>query len=402
MRVKSIVTAIGVASATAGCALVACTDPLDRSVSTQLPAPPTLIVGDSAECRNCSLDLRLRANLGRTDGSLAPTSSSGIVRTRQGRMFIAPIARAGLVAAYDGTGRLVDTIRVASTDDEVELHAADSAGALYFNVNGELLVLDPSTPDSESRQLMRLPSQATRIIPLSGGEAIAIATTEPTRPNGGSSVSLYSRTGALRARLDRQSSSSSREPAQPAPPIIAPSASGGLWVGHALSNVIDLYDERGALQRRLVRRSAVFDSLNGSILVGDAAREIALPRLVAIVEDERGRLWTMTTYPRAAARSASRHSLTVSESLQRHEQLFATVIEVIDPMRGRLVQSALCPGWFMVFLDSRIVAALRSTAEERYSVEAWAIEASRLDAEQPSVTAREGDGLHACRQWLTP
>lgn len=150
-----------------------------------------------------------------------------------------------------------------------------------------------------------------------------------------------------------------------------PSTAGRFWAGQRLNYIIEEWTADGEKTRELVRRASWFPHRSEpytSIAEGPA------PQLRKLLQDESGRLWTLSAIPDERWRStvvegepdAHGNRLSVLDPHRWND----SVIEVIDPNRGEVVASLRLDPYFAFLLDPGYVALSRVT-DDNSVVEVW-------------------------------
>lgn len=145
---------------------------------------------------------------------------------------------------------------------------------------------------------------------------------------------------------------------------IARSADGRLWSAHLLEYLLEVWTPAGELEAVLLRDAPWFPPAETSTAI--TATVAPQPMLTSLVEDEAGLLWVTVRIPDRDWRRGLGETVDTPEgaSARRgdHQQLFDTVVEVIDPATLRVVRTArfdafvwlLSPGELVGFRESPI------------------------------------------------
>lgn len=121
---------------------------------------------------------------------------------------------------------------------------------------------------------------------------------------------------------------------------------GTVWSAHYSKYQVDLWNPAtGGKLRSLVRNAEWFpEHVQGS---RTNPEEAALPRIIGVAEDERGRLWIMISvasdgWPAGLVKTADDAHPELGEYTLPNDldNVFDTVVEVIDPVAGRVIASA--------------------------------------------------------------
>lgn len=354
---------------------------------------PTRTIDIRPTCGECSLALVKEAVIGTDSGGPRPIMTSGVVKVGD-RYAVAPVSSRGVVAFFDRDARFTDSIRPRLADHHpqatVEVHGAAANGDIYLLADSSLVVLS----SSRSQREIRLPFVPSRMVLGDRGEIVAAAHLR-TPDHAGMPLHVISPSGKhIQAfgSFDGALALGSEERLQR---VLARSRSGDVWAGDPYSRVVEQYDFRGRLKHRFIRpddSERIHDDGQGV----EGARELTKTKLVALVEDEDGRLWMLTQRLKPTALDLLPSLQGLRDVVDRQQQLYETVIEVLDPERGRLVASVRCDGMLSHFAESRTIAGMRVGPGDQWLIELWSPQLSRLSTARRQHARDAASDIRQC------
>lgn len=147
---------------------------------------------------------------------------------------------------------------------------------------------------------------------------------------------------------------------------LAPGPEGQLWAGELMRYRLSLWSREGTLVKQLVRNPEWFRSGVGPFTTTGSPGVPPSPHLQAVQLDEEGLLWSFSHVPAENWRAAwGGVSGGVAEAASRdiaRQYLYDTIIEVIDPARGRVVVRTRISGGVISALPGRRIAVYRESA----------------------------------------
>ncbi|HEU0055024.1 MAG TPA: hypothetical protein VFQ39_17680 [Longimicrobium sp.] len=321
--------------------------PLVLLLSAPLPprAQAVVEVPDAPACARCRIVFERVATLGGADDPESPGYDVTVERDRAGRFYVAPVVGRDGIAVYAPDGRFLRKIgrkgegpgefgfvleaRVGPGDSLYVSDLAPRRLTVLAPGGGAVVRTSPLLGETRSFVLGR------------GGELLAHASIA-TAARAGYPLHRLSPRGEVLRSFGADAAGVMR-PDRPADGfrVIAPARGGNLWSAPINRYRIELWDPReGRLLKTLVRRTDWFPDWH--VLprgYPDLARPVTA--VEGIREDASGLLWVFlrtadarwTAAPRPRDPSRERGVVPMAE-LHRY---LDTVVEVIDPVRGRLV-----------------------------------------------------------------
>jgi len=355
-------------------------------VAGALAAVPAALAGqdvrlEEASCPGCRLELHRLVEIGdaqgpgRLDQSLASWAADS-----RGRILLAS-GWGSPVRVFAADGRFSRTLEPVLPGDTLPLAiglVAVSPGDtvhLVDDLRGLHLVLDPDGNVVRTHAPTPLRPASMRLL-LPGGGAVGTGTV-PTRDNVGYPLHLLAPDGAV-----VRSFGSDRPEDVPGQSIdlrkLSLAGPAAVWAGHLTRYRVERWSLDGARQAAFVRDVPWFQPYTDMRWRPDQAPH---PILMALRQDAGGRLWTVVRVADARWRDA--RPVVADTLLARRnpagqydpEDLYDTVVEVIDPACGRVLVSRRYPVLIAGFLDGgRMISwSDRPGAHPRLTV--WRVDA---------------------------
>jgi hypothetical protein len=331
-------------------------------------------------CAGCRLELRKVVEIGDAagPGRLDRTLASWAADSR-GRILLASGWEVP-VRVFEADGRFAGTLRPEAPGDTLPLSiglVSVSPGDtvhLVDDLRGLHLVLDPAGRVVRRHTPTPLRPASMRLL-LPGGGAVGTGSV-PTRENVGYPLHLLAPDGAVvrsfGADVPEDVPGRSMDLRK-----LARAGDDAVWAGHLTRYRIERWSLGGARQAALVREVPWFPAYTSMRWVPGEAPH---PILMALREDAEGRLWSVVRVADARLRDARP---VVADSARRDpaapydpEELYDTMVEVIDPTCGRVLLSRRFPGLLAGFLggDRMISWSDRPGGHPRVTV--WRIDAA--------------------------
>lgn len=302
---------------------------------------PVIEIPAASACRACTIAVQRVAMLGREEGpgTIDGEDTHAAVDSR-GRYFLWQ-QYAPTVKVFDARGRFMRTLGRAGRGPgefrgvgAIRIGAGDSIHVFDAN-NLTRSIFSPSLAFVRSTRL-EIPSEIVWLAMVDGGSFVIAA---PIRTPARVGYPLHLVNGAGRIVRSFGSTSGAFRPDIPYfdNRTIAHGAPGQVWAAHLNQYRIELWSTEGRKLRELRRTVPWFPAY----LANRApSRSVPPPTLLGQVRQDRaGRLWVRIRVPdanwRRAVRPGGPHGVTVSD----HDRYVDTIIEVIDPRRGRLLAS---------------------------------------------------------------
>lgn len=319
-------------------------------ISILLPAAalaqPVVEVPSAPECPRCRIVFTRVATLGGADDPVSPMAHvARVERDSRGRFYVAPVVGGAQVLVYGADGRFEKTIGRAGEGPGEYGYAVEARvgpGDSLYVADVALHRVTVLAPDHTVARTARLKHEARTFVPRGGGELLMHAW-DRTPENAGNLLFRLGPEGEVR----RAFAASGVRPDRiyELHRMIAMSRDGSVWAARFNEYRIEKWDPRtGRLLRTLVRRPEWFAPWT-SLPRGypDLTRPVTW--LEGVREDEEGRLWVFLRVAdadwkagRAARTSASgnERGMVLPSALHRYVD---TIVEVIDPVRGRVIAS---------------------------------------------------------------
>lgn len=153
---------------------------------------------------------------------------------------------------------------------------------------------------------------------------------------------------------------------------LALAGNGRVWSAYRTQYVLELWDTAGALVKTLARRTSWFQPyVERRVGSGEPAQ----PWLMAIRENLEGQLLSLVTVPiddyRRVLGPPRETPRGPRYDVSRKDQLFDTIVEVIDPETGELVASERLPQYLLDFLDDQHVYGYRLSPDGNPLIDVW-------------------------------
>ena len=297
-------------------------------------------VGDEISCSECSIELRDIAVLGRFEDPTSPKSISEVARTPDGHFFVIPTYMPGVVAEYDGSGGFIRTLgRPGQGPGEFTtffgpriISGAD--GALHVFNQARHTRLDPANPGNAQLHTLEIPPLAGAAI-LSGGRFI-VSRGLRNPLLGSYPLHLFDANGdhirSFGPDLGPEVTGYERLM------IVGPAGEDRVWASPVAEYKPVLYDTMGNTRTTLARDARWFtpwDDPRGE----NGIREPPRPQVHGLREDAAGLLWTIVRVSDENWKPFPSDGPIFIEELFKHPR-FDTLIEVMDPRTGRVIQRA--------------------------------------------------------------
>ncbi len=148
---------------------------------------------------------------------------------------------------------------------------------------------------------------------------------------------------------------------------------GEVWAARPFAYVVELYSSERTKLKELIRSAEWFEPLANE-LDPSSGTESRPPttEMTDLWEDATGLLWTTTLVPRADWRSR-----VARESPGPRDKRYNTIIEVLDPVHGRLVTSLRVDPMVLHALSSGYVASWSEQDDGRPRVDVWQVQLKR-------------------------
>jgi len=346
-----------------------------------------IIISSEITCPTCRIEAERIATLGAEsdtlDFGIIWNASGMIARDRHGSFYVAP--RSGTnpsVFVYDSSGRLNRQIgRRGQGPGEFTMPWSLALGAEdtlyvfnYFNRRMSVFL-----PDGLFVRSVMLPLVADQVLPM--GDGIIVATGNRSTPGSeglplhlltGDGVSLFA-FGDEDPIVDRRYLENRRQ--------ISRASDGTVWSSRNLKYEIQRWDLDGHLVETIIREAEWFPPRDPEIT--EPLREVLPPKRVTrpsiswfhgSYQDDSGLLWLNSV---VAARDWREHEIILGYEQPItpaiNDKLYDTLIEVIDPVEGRLLASLRLPFYNFGFIGKNAIARERELESGLVQIEIWQV-----------------------------
>lgn len=338
---------------------------------------PSIVVPDSP-CNECRISLAWVATLGADADPLSPSAFQvGVTQDSRGLYYLAPTADLAVMAVYDQNGSFLKALGRAGEGPEeygfimrTEVMPGDSLLVLDVG-NYRLTVLSPLHAPVRS---MRMNGRFTSAAVLPDGRLLVHGRVRsPERA--GFPLHILAPDGRITDSFGSVVPESRRDRPQADLRQLSAVRDGKVWTAHLDRYEMELWSLEGELLRSVTRRTEWFqpwDYIDGQEL------DVSLqPMTVAVWQDRQERLWTMVRVPAPDARPPTRARAEREQPMPPFDVVDAghdSIIEVIDPLTGRLLASQRFPQYLMGAIGEDIVYSMRATPEGDLRIDIWRVE----------------------------
>lgn len=342
-----------------------------------IAAQSTIEITGPSACRNCSITVEHVIDLGDDDGEgIIESDVATAARDSRGRYFV--VESYGVrVKVFDSTGAFLTTLgRRGQGPGEFR-----GIGRLDVLPGDTLLVFDQSNstvsrflPDLTFIESIRLEIPPyVDVVSLDEGRMV-LASPVRTPDRIGLPLHLLDRDGTV-----VRSFGSVHGEFRPDIPfaderLIGPGTKTAVWSAYRNQYVIELWDVSARPLREVRRNVEWFPSMfrpHRTAMHRRTTPEMPEPRLQAIRQDAAGHLWVLILVPDENWRqSVAQHEGDLHARVSDLNAYFDSVIEVLDPMMGRVIQSRTFDEAFLGFVGPGLLGGVTFTAagSPRFSV----------------------------------
>jgi hypothetical protein len=305
----------------------------------------TTVIDSKPSCARCTIELVKLFTLGGPNDTVAyhPYMFS-VVADSKGTVYVGP-TKDERIGAFSSEGKLLRTLgRKGGGPGEFSglQYLAVGPGDTLYVFDHESRRANLFAPDYRYiRSSGEFGGQRHMPAVLRTGEIITMASPQKV---GDSLIALHAASGKELRRyppLVRQP----REPDQDWNFVqLAPTSRGTVWVGHPNFYQIDEYELSGKISRAL-RRDLDWWSKPSEYTSFAPREKKPQPTLIAIREDEVGRLWTVVLTGKADWRQLDPPGTYLQKPTPQGERnrYFDAIVEVLDPATGKLITSRRFP-----------------------------------------------------------
>jgi hypothetical protein len=302
-------------------------------------------------CPTCTIRVTQAATLGRRTDSVSPDTWAELAHDSRGRYYVAPTVGGAQIAVYDSLGRFMRTIGQRG-DGPGEFQRIQS---ITVGMHDTLFVLDflsrrltVLSPGYHAVRTMSMAKTGYHLTILRDGRMLVGYLSAFPGPSAGEPIHLLSASGAFVRSFGVVSPDFDRERFSSNARTFAVARSGdGVWVAPSSRYELELWDLDGHPQRSVSRSVDWFPPWTD---LHHQPINIVKPRtaLGAIRQDAEGRLWVFLSvadknWRRGHEASHMGENGTPVYSGVEKDRYLDTMVEVIDPRRGRLVASVRMP-----------------------------------------------------------
>ena len=315
-------------------------------------------------CEDCSIEISHLLTLGEEDGPGAIADVIGVARDSRGRSYVWQSIVPHEILVFERGGRFLDVIgREGEGPGEYK-----SLGLVHVAMGDTLYLFDPGntriTVLSPSWELVRT-TLVTGIVrgAVEVGNGTMVVNARINTPDRiGLPLHLVNRDGEI-----LRSFGAEEAVYRPGSPWLSMRSitSGGenaVWAAHRTQYVVERWNTNAAKLGEFIRVADWFPPrlTQTSITPNDPPQ----PELQAIRRDSRGLLWVAVSVADEDWKRALGPRKNTPEGpmyfWSAMEEMFDTIIEVIDPTEGRLLVSQRLPQFFFRFLDDNHIAGLHT------------------------------------------
>jgi hypothetical protein len=349
---------------------------------SRIDAQTHQVVTGSASCRNCVIELRRERTLGGDRGPAALGEIADVVVLANGSYAITHGGEPESVSIFSEAGRFVRSVGRAGRGP------GEFRYALYVRPRGDgLLVIDPAARRAvvfdarfAPRSTIALTGEVLGAPILLDNGHIAVNALVRTQDRIGLLVHMVDTAGGIvRSIAPHPGGFRFDLPGETYFRSLAPTTRGSFWVAGRTRYQLDEYSAAGDLLRTFERAVDWFPAHTAGDARLDPKRP-KQPRLIGIREDERGRIWTVT---RTASVNWSRvlkprqgvvSPMEQSYSFESLDQLYDTVVEVIDGRTGQLLASRTFDAALGHFIGGSKVVSYGENANGDALVHVWSLQ----------------------------
>lgn len=311
--------------------------------------PRVIDVSPVPSCGTCTIALQKSATIGDSLDPVLLDWATNVRRDQRGRYFATGYPGEQLLV-FDSAGRFTRSLgRRGQGPGEFtsanRVRVGPDGSVHVFETNRRVTVYDP---ELRLRRTTTLPVAATIALPLAGGRMVVSSASPavaprrrgaaaPLIPQAAGPVRIINTDGTTIRLLGRAVGDTAlRCPRCTSREVSNSTDAGAVWVGHYNRYQIEKWDTSGRHVLTLRRRADWFIPWGV-----DSTRPISSqePQLAAIEEDSQGRIWLFFAVPdptrRVDGRLGGRGGM--AALVARVQGTLDTIVEVIDPVRGRLI-----------------------------------------------------------------
>jgi hypothetical protein len=339
------------------------------------------VISDRVACGRCTIDLTLVGRIGGAQDSLNySVSMASLARTASGHFLLGPRSphANAAITEYDAAGKYLTAFArpgdgpgearwphflLLSPQDS--LYLFDGAKISVFAPNHQFVRTIPSLA-------LSVVSAGTAVLLKDGRFVIATEVTGPSRT--GLPLHLMSSDGTIAKSFGAEAPMIRPDDPRELWRVIATAGPAEVWAAHANRYEIERWDVAGILRQVLVRDTPMFPP--SRVLTGmDPIPSI----IVALRQDPEGYVWTLLGIPKSgrAASSSRATGRTGGPPPNALNEIFDTVIEVLDPRTGTLVASRRMPLMANGFWSGDLLTTIETNSDDVPVMSIWQVHLTR-------------------------
>lgn len=335
---------------------------------------PGVCVPSELACPTCRIELHLQVSIGGASDPVGLANVSKVAADRRGHFIVAPAGYGNSAAVYDSTGRFLRLIEgggggPGEFQSPIRHIAIGRADTIHLFTNYRESVFGPGG-DALVRA-SRIPLPIRHVAPLPDGSLIIQYLPIGARPT---------HDPLHRIDEDRQQvvsfGASDADgphllPDETVRPIALARDARSIWIARTNTYQLERWSLGGSRETSVSRDAEWFTPWHAQP-PGAPFEARPLARLMAIHEDPKGFLWTVTY---VAAERWRRSDIRPEGDIRQLDvlpsDLYDTVIEVINPSTGQVLARRQLRGAFAGFAGDRLLYRTRYTAEGDLALDVW-------------------------------
>lgn len=340
---------------------------------------PEIQIENHPSCDSCRIQLQSVLLLGSPSDSVSPTIRSSVVRTREGEYWVEPSFDPGQMLVYGPRGEHIRSVgRLGEGPGEFSGYPQKT---IQEDPDGKLLVFDPGnarmttlSPDGQVRATRPIPP-ASSYLAVKGGAVVFSGgvSSWQDRQTAGEPLHTVKENGE-RASFGNPENLPVVRGAGEWVRNISPGPDGQFWATHVFRYTMELWTLDGHLVRTVTGSPDWFppDGERGKI-----GRDPPVPMLGQTLQTENGYLISLCYVPDRDWRTGPERDESGHLSLRTATSINAywdTVIQVLDPVSGRLLASTRVDPHLRGFADPDHLFSFVEDDLGNVFVEVWRVE----------------------------
>jgi hypothetical protein len=304
-------------------------------------AQEILHVSSEPSCAGCTIRVEHLATLGRVEDPISPLWYARVAADSSGNLFVGPTTSPGEIAVYSSSGELLRTlgregegpgeffgIRYVQILGGDSLHVLSRGRHTVLSLEGDVLGTSPALVYSTNATVL-------------GDGRMLVNTAIQTPEKIGIPAHILGTDGQPALSFGNDSRDPQGEFVEGNWRTVSYSGGDRVWVGPLGEYRLEAWDTTGVHLKTLIRSAEWFqhwDRRSARQPFGEEPN----PILLSAHEDARGRLWVISRVPDRNWKPGFKEPA--------YEEVYDTVLEVIDPLSGDLVASQRFDGEEHLFL----------------------------------------------------